>query len=178
MKQLRTDKIKNWQVAKKTRNVKAKPLVSIMVDKSVTNKFLVDTLEGKEPLGDGAIICIGEGNDIWQQMPKNLLKKYDVREIDNDGWMICEPKPDNAVNCVEITNILTTSIMNMDFEWEGSDAYFIVGEWGELLQFTKDDEVKIQKAEIGDFICQNRETPSDVWIVRRKIFLNTYSIIS
>jgi len=150
----------NWQVAKKTKNVKAKPLISIMVDKSVTSKFLVDTLEGKEPLGDGAIICIGESNDIWQQMPAKLLQKYNVIEIDNDGWMVCEPRPDNSVNCYEVTKS------------QVEDKFYIVGLWGE-----KTEEGLIQRGEVGDFICQNREEPTDVWIVKRKIFINTYNII-
>jgi len=174
MKLLKTEEIKNWQVAKKTKGIKAKPSISIMVDKSVTSKFLIDTLEGKEPLGDGAVICIGESNDIWQQMPKNLIKKYTVVDVDKDGWMICEPRPDNSVNCVEITNTLTT----YDKDWYAHEQFFIIGEWGETLQLTPDKEVSIQKADIGDFICQNRENPSDIWIVKRKIFINTYNIIS
>ena len=75
MKRIDVEKISNWSVAKKTKNIKAKPLISIMVDRSVLSKFLVDTLEGRESLGDGSIICLGESNDIWQQMPKKLLQK-------------------------------------------------------------------------------------------------------
>jgi len=166
MKQINVEEIVNWQIAKKTKNIKAKPLLSIMVDRSVLSKFLVDTLEGKENLGDGSVICIGESNDIWQQMPKNLIKKYNVTDIDKDGWMICEPKPDNSVECFEI-----------DKSYVGKDL-FIKGHWGEELVISQDVTINIQKAEIGDYICRNREDKSDVWIVRRKIFINTYNIIS
>jgi hypothetical protein len=31
---------------------------------------------------------------------------------------------------------------------------------------------------MGDFICQSRTDSTDVWIVARKIFTNTYNIIS
>jgi len=94
-----TTKITNWKIASKTRPIKAKPLVSLIVDKSVTSKFLVDTLEGHEPLGDGVVICIGEAGDAWQQMPKKLLQKYSVKGIDKDGWMECEP---SSGQCCEL----------------------------------------------------------------------------
>ena len=170
MKRIETSAIKTWAVAKKTKNIKAKPLISIMIDRSVTNKFLVDTLEGKEPLGDGAIICIGESNDIWQQMPKKLLQKYNVIEIDKDGWMVCEPRPDNSVDCIEITELIADP-------YEDDEGFFIVGLWGEK-RFHKGVDELIQRADYGDFICRNREDKTDVWIVKRKIFINTYNIIS
>jgi hypothetical protein len=147
----------SWQVAKKTKSLKAKPLVSIMVDKNVLSKFLIDTLEGKEPLGDGVVICIGESNDAWQQMPKKLLQKYDVVAIDNDGWMICDPKPDNSVSCIEYTD---------------DEPFYIIGLYGEQTP-----EGLIQKGEKGDFICRSRTDLTDNWIVKRKIFINTYNII-
>jgi hypothetical protein len=50
MKRIRVEEISKWNIAKKTKSIKAKPLISIMVDRNVMNKFLVDTLEGKEPL--------------------------------------------------------------------------------------------------------------------------------
>lgn len=178
MKRIETSLIKSWGIAKKTKNIKAKPLISIMIDRSVTNKFLVDTLEGKEPLGDGAIICIGESNDIWQQMPKKLLQKYDVIEIDKDGWMVCQPKPDNSVECVEITEILDgIDELNVAYDWSVKGEYFIIGQWGEPM-FFQDKDILFQRAELGDFICRNREDKTDAWIVKRKIFLNTYNIIS
>ena len=161
MKKIDITKIVNWQIAKKTKSIKAKPLLSIMVDRSVLSKFLVDTIEGKENLGDGAVICLGDSNDVWQQMPKKLLQKYSVIEIDEDGWMICEPRPDNSVECFEI-----------DKSFVGKDL-FIEAQWGEVS-----GDVNIQRTEIGDYICRNRQEKADVWIVKRKIFINTYNIIS
>lgn len=155
--------ITNWKIASKTRPIKAKPLVSILVDRSVTNKFLVDTLEGKEPLGDGAVICVGEAGDTWQQMPKKLLAKYRVASIDKDGWMDCEPLPDNAVDCVEVTDGQTDI-----------GGFYIIGQWGE----TVGEETNVQRGVAGDFICRNQTDQTDVWIVRRKLFLNTYIIKS
>jgi len=161
MKRLNVGNRPSWNVAKKTKAIRAKPLISIMVDRTVLSKFLVDTLEGKEPLGDGVVICIGDSNDAWQQMPNKLLAKYDVSAIDNDGWMICEPKPDNAVDCFEVRSTD-----------DGDTEFFVIGQWGE-----DSDEGPRQFGTIGDFVCRNRTDPTDVWIVRRKIFLNTYNIM-
>ena len=177
MKRIDVEKISNWSVAKKTKNIKAKPLISIMVDRSVLSKFLVDTLEGRESLGDGSIICLGESNDIWQQMPKKLLQKYNVVQIDNEGWMVCEPRPDNSVNCIEITEALLPVIDKVDL-WISEEQFFIIGQWGESMALPDSYSIDIQRADIGDFICQNREDKSDVWIVKRKIFTNTYNIIN
>ena len=175
MKKINTDDIVVWCVAKKVKRIKAKPLISILVEKSVTSKFLVDTLEGKEILGDGAIICVGESNDVWQQMPKKLLQKYSVVEIDNDGWMVCEPKPDNSIECVEITPLIS-ECFDPAHMWVTPEEFFIIGQWGESI-YVLDKEIVIQKADYGDFICRNREDKTDIWIVKRKIFKNTYAII-
>ena len=156
MKQIRVEEIPKWNVAKKIKNIKAKPAISIMVDRSVLSKFLLDTLEGKEPLGYGSIICIGESNDIWQQMPKKLIQKYNVVDVDSDGWMICEPRPDNSVDCVEITNDLLPFINDVD-TWITKEAFFIKGLWGEEIDVFG-TKIPIQRAEIGDFICRNRRS--------------------
>ena len=43
---------------------------------------------------------------------------------------------------------------------------------------TVGEEKNVQTGEKGDFICQNRTNPTDVWVVKRKLFLNTYIIKS
>jgi hypothetical protein len=176
-----TSKLKNWLVASKTRPIKAKPLINLIVDRSVTSKFLVDTLEGKEALGDGVVICLGEAGDAWQQMPKKLLAKYDVTSIDNDGWMICTPKPDNAVNVIEITNEFYSSYDESFTNYPDDRAYnlgdfCINGHYGDdgYPELGKN----VQWGSKGDFICRNRTDFTDVWVVRRKLFLNTYIIKS
>lgn len=157
------DKI-TWLLASKTRPIKAKPLVSLLVDKTVTSKFLVDTLEGKEPLGDGVVICVGEAGDTWQQMPKKLLGKYHVTSIDADGWMLCDPLPDNSVDVFEVAP-----------EQCGADgSFYIIGQWGAVVG----EQKNVQTGNSGDFVCRNRTDHSDIWIVKRKLFLNTYIIKS
>jgi hypothetical protein len=169
-----TSKITGWSVASKTRPIKAKPLISLMVDRKVAIKFLVDTLEGHEPLGDGSIICVGEAGDVWQQTQKKLLQKYVVKAIDSDGWMDCEPLPDNAVNAIEVNSAFIQALTGVLPSPMNSD-FTIIGQWGA----TVNGEKNVQKgSSTGDFICQNQTDPTDVWIVKRKLFMNTYIIKS
>jgi hypothetical protein len=144
-----------WRRAKKTRGLKAKPLITLLVDRAVVNKFLIDTLEAKEPIESANIFCIGETGDAWQQTAKALLKKYDVKGIDDDGWMLCEPKPENEVEFFEATD----------------DAGYIKGLWGATI----DGVEKLQAFAMGDFICRQPHEHVDQWVVRRKLFLNTYT---
>ena len=156
---INTGLISDWRIASKTATLRAKPIITLIVDRTIANKFLVDTLEAKEPVSLDALFCIGAANDAWQQMPKKLLAKYDVTAIE-DGWMVCTPKPDNSVNCTEVTSAQCSI--------DGS--FIIIGQWGE----TVDGVANVQRGTTGDFICQNRTDPTDVWVVRRKLFLNTY----
>lgn len=167
-------KIVSWNVATKTRPLKAKPLINLVVDRTVANKFLIDALEGKEPLGDGAVMCVGEAGDAWQQMPIKLLKKYFVTNIDKDGWMECTPLPDNATDCFEVTRVFIDqfSMTPPNKGWFGE--FTIIGHYGE----TRGNEKNVQAGVEGDFLCRNRTDYTDVWIVHRKLFLNTYVIKS
>jgi hypothetical protein len=102
-----------------------------------------------------------------------------VTEIDKDGWMICTPKPDNAVNCLEMSKDFLASIRETnaskpypDDRMENMGSFAIEGQWGtaDYPELGKN----VQWGNTGDFICQNRTDPTDVWVVRRKLFLNTY----
>ena len=167
----------SWSTAKKTQTIRAKPLINIMVDSSVMTKFLLDTLEGKEVLGDGTLVCLGSAGDVWQQMPKKLLSKYDVSNVDKDGWLVCEPKPDNLINVFEVRPEHLGNGVQLDIQQSpltlNSSPFYILGLFGEQCE----DGLR-QYGEVGDFIGQNREHPEDVWVIRRKIFLNTYQLMS
>jgi hypothetical protein len=172
-----TRKIVDWKRATKTKPVKAKPLVNLLIDKAVVNKFLVNTLEGNEPLGDGVVICVGEAGDVWQQTPKKLLQKYNVTSIDNDGWMVCEPRPDNSVKCFQVLNALTLpcAVVPPDEGMYKAHDFYIHGLWG-----TTDPDFfgkNVQWGDNGDYVCQSESDESDVWIVKKKIFENTYQIL-
>ena len=82
--------------------------------------------------------------------------------------MICEPLPDNAVDVVEVTDAMCTP------DAHNANAFYIIGQWGE----TVGEEKNVQRGTAGDFICRNRTDHTDVWIVRRRLFLNTYVIKS
>lgn len=144
-----------WRRAKKTKGLKAKPLITLIVDKAVVNKFLIDTLEGREPIDSANMFCIGETGDAWQQTAKALLKKYDIVSIDADGWMNCLPKPENEVEFFEVT------------KKEG----YIVGLWGAEI----DGHKNLQAFVKGDFVCRQPHEHADQWVVRRNLFQNTYT---
>ena len=174
-----TNKIEGWLLATKTRPIKAKPLINLLVDRTIVSKFLVNTLEGREPLGDGVVICVGEAGDAWQQMPNKLLSKYDVTGIDKDGWMVCIPKLDNSVNVKEITDLFLSSKSEALKDYPDDRMYnlgrfAISGHWGDNAYPTLGKN--IQWGDMGDFICQSRTDSTDVWIVKRKLFLNTYNL--
>lgn len=148
------------KIAKKVKEVRAKPMVNLIVDRSVLSKFLVDTLEAKEPVSADAIMCIGEGNDAWQQTATSLLSKYTVESIDADGWMVCKPRPEHSVEFFEVTDGMVTG-----------DFCFIVGQWGQTIEGVE----RLQKARVGDMVARNRVDTSDQWVVDRKIWRNTYT---
>jgi hypothetical protein len=163
---LETFSLTAWRRGKKTKGLKAKALINLLVDRSIVNKFLIDTLEGREPIDSANIFCIGEAGDAWQQTSKALLKKYDVKAIDNDGWMVCEPKPENEVEFIELNNAVLDSAA-CGIQGHG----YIVGQWGA----TVDGVENLQAFVLGDFMCRQPHDHSDRWIVRRTLFLNTYS---
>lgn len=161
-----TTKITNWRLATKTRPIKAKPIVNFLLDMSIIDKLLLDTLEGREKINPTAVICLGESGDIWQQSPGNLFNKYNIHSLSDNGWMICYPKPENTVNCIEVTSEMCNN----------KKVFTIIGLWGESI-IVDNKNITIQHGIVGDFICQNTVDPIDVWIVKRKIFDNTYSFI-
>ena len=148
-----------FKVAKKTKGLRAKPMVTLLVDRTVMSKFLVDTLEAKEPVHADAMFCIGESNDAWQQSAKKLLSKYTVDAIDPEGWMVCNPKMENSVEFCQVND--TTG--------------YIQGNWGEAVFGLGSN---LQRYKPGDFVVRNREDHTDAWVVDQKIFLNSYTEIA
>ena len=160
MELLDTTKL-TYRVGRKTKGLRAKPMVTLLVDRTVMAKFLVDTLEAKEPVHADAMFCIGESNDAWQQSAKKLLAKYTVDAIDSDGWMVCNPKQETSVEFCQIPNTIIS-------------GGYIQGNWGETVEGLG---ANLQRYKPADFVVRNREDHSDTWIVDRKIFLNSYTEI-
>lgn len=144
-----------FRVAKKTVPIRTKMMSSLFTDPSVIHFFLVSTLEGNEPVREDAVLCVGVQGEPWQQTIDKVKAKYLPTETTEDNWTIWVPKPDVSVEFVEVT-------------WESG---FIQGHWGEPI----DGIPNCQRYSTGDFILRNQDDHSDVWIVRRAIFLNTYT---
>jgi len=157
-----------YRIGRKTKGLRAKPMVTLLVDKAVMAKFLVDTLEAKEPVHADAMFCIGESNDAWQQSAQKLLAKYTVDAIDPDGWMVCNPKPENSVEFCELTNEMLDQV-----GWGNPGTGYIQGNWGETVEGNQN----LQRFNLGDFVLRSRTDPTDTWVVAHKIFLSTYSEI-
>lgn len=165
----------DWAKAVKHGNVFAKPVVSAVVDPKVTRKLLLETLEGEERLGESAVICMGQYDDMWQQTARAFLDKYDIKDITPTGWLLGQAKPGNAVRAIQITNELCSGEY-FEYDMEefpntGDKSFYITSAWGKEVN----GEYR-QYGVIGDWVLQSIERPLDNWIVKQKIFANTYSI--
>lgn len=145
--------------ATKTKDIKAKHISSLLVDRTILSKFLLETLEGKQPINDNCMVCLGGAGDIWPQTPDKLFKKYTVSNTTPDGWLICNPKPDNTV-------------LAGQFSMSAHTCLRIVAQWG-----TPIDGGFVQEGKNGDYICQSVTDLLDIWIVRRSLFESTYNFI-
>ena len=131
-----------------------------MIDGSVLDKFLMATLEGDQPVAKVNLMCIGATAEPWQQSAKALLKKYQVTSIEDDGWMIMTPLPENEAEYFKIGP-----------QHEGTH---IIGQWGSVIG----DHVNLQSFKTGDYVCRQTYDHTDQWIVRESLFDATYGIIT
>lgn len=154
--------VSEWKTATKTKPIVAKHVSAGLSDSLFLEKMLVNTLEGREPITATNVICVGEAGDVWQQTPAKLFAKYFITGMRPDGWLICEPKPDNEVDCFEVPDFSPTQ---KNFE--------VIGLWGETAE---DGTKNVQRGVVGDFVCRSKTDRSDVWIVRRSFFNSTYQI--
>jgi hypothetical protein len=161
-------KFEVWDIATKTKNLIARPLSTLVIDGSILSKFLLATLEGEQILKADSIVCVGIGNDVWQQSKKTLLKNYDISDFTTDGWMVCTPKPENKRDAVEVTE----EVFNSQCVFTSATEFEIVALWGK-----RSGNELIQIGKIGDFILRNQDIHNDIWIVARDMFLNTYETL-
>lgn len=151
---------KNFVRATKTKAIKAKPINVLLSDPSVLSKFLLDTIEGHASLKAGSMICIGAAGDAWMQSKDKLTAKYNITDIDGDGWITCTPKPDNEVFAVQIDHDFCV------FAHYGEDH--VVDEQKRHILFGK----------AGDWLMRSQTDHTDVWIVAEKLFRATYEVLS
>jgi hypothetical protein len=160
---IKRDDITDWKKARKEKPMWAKHISAVVVDKLLFTKVLFDTLEGKEPVGDDVMVCFGPLGDVWQQSKKNILKKYNLTDIRSDGWFEFTPKPDNVCLSYQVPH-----------SYGGQSPNFtIIGKWGETVGLEKN----VQTGEFGDYILMSETDAEDMWIVKRTIFENTYSLL-
>lgn len=148
----------DWERATKTKLIIARPLCTMLLDESVASQFMIKTLEGAQAIQANSIVCIGIGNDIWQQSKTSLLKNYTVTDFTTDGWMICTPKPENVREVLEVTEDLCQT-----------GKFRIKAKWG-----TPEGDTFFQVGKVGDYIARDVDDHTDTWIVAREMFLNTY----
>jgi hypothetical protein len=163
MQILETGSLEGWKIAKKVKGLKAK-LIGTLIDRSIMDKVLINTLEGPQEPNEANLLCVGEAGDVWQQTNAALHKKYHIINVDGNGWYICEPKPENEVEFIELTVEFLQSVPQFD------DMY-IKGQWGTTINGNEN----LQSFSIGDFLCRQTHDHTDQWIVRRNLFKNTYT---
>lgn len=151
-----------YRRATKTKSIKAKPLANLMADRSILAKFLLDTLEGNQVLKANSMVCLGAAGDVWQQAPNKLLGKYTVTNVDEEGWLTCEPKPDNEVLAVQISE-----------DECGPDGFTLIGQWGDE-RIVDGKQQFLQYGTVGDYVLQSVTDPTDRWIVKRGLYESTY----
>lgn len=159
---------REWSKCIKNKGLRAKPVCGLVNDLSVMSKFvmvMIDTLEGEEPIDPSNLFCIGPAGDAWQQSPVDLLKKYNLVSIDGDGWLHFEPKPDMIVECFQLQPTDATPYLAV--------PTVIQGRFGKTI----DGIHNLQYCDPGDWVCRNPDATSDQWIVREKLFANTYTVV-
>lgn len=148
--------------ATKTKAIRAMAMHVLFSNTRVLEKFLLNTLEGTQIPRANSMLCVGDAGEVWQQAKTKLFAKYTITDVDENGWLICTPKPDNEVLAVEVTPDLC-----------GPAGFTLIGQWGEERTL-RDKQVFLQYGEPGDFVCQSLTDLNDRWIVRRGLFLSTY----
>lgn len=154
-----------WGRAKKTVGILAKPVSSVITDRRLLKSMLIDTLEGREPLHEENFLCIGAIEEPWQQSPKALFKKYNIVGITADGWLQCEPKPENEVEYIQFTGD--------GAKGDEAGLFTIIGLWGEEINGVSNQ----QRIKVGDYICRQTYDHNDQWVVNKGLFEATYSVL-
>lgn len=161
-----------FRTGRKTAQIRAKSLRLVLADASIRAKLLLQTLEGEQEIQNDpdVVICEGPTNDVWQQTTKNLFKSYEVVWIDEFGWMTCDPKPEDPRDVYQVP--------------EDVEEFEIPALWGQSLEKLGREPIEgpgvtykhVQYGRGGDYILRRQDDHTDVWIVRKAVFENTYSI--
>lgn len=160
-----------WSRATKVDGLKAKHMGALLTDNTVVSKFLIDTIEGEEPIEPTNMFCIGSTGDAWQQAPRKLLAKYDVIDVTHDGWLVCVPKPDNRVDYFTLTLEHVSKFVDARM----GDTFVIQGIYGKTMPGLGEN---LQELVIGDAICRQVNEVSDQWVVEKSLFARSYKDVT
>lgn len=153
-----------WRKASKTVPLLARPM-SELIDPTFSHLFRLNTLEGVAQIDAGAMLCLGAEGEAWQQSLTNIQKKYSLELVLTSGpyanWLRYVPKDGNIVEFFVVD------------EEDPHAELFVQGLWGE----TVDEIPNLQRCSNLDVVCRNPADTRDVWVVRRRLFNNTYSIL-
>ncbi len=87
----------------------------------------------------------------------------------NRTWSRCrvisDPRPENYVEFFEFKEADERKMSVTPGSW------VIQGQWGETI----DGVQGLERLVDGDFICRQPNQHTDQWVVRRKLFLDTYT---
>ena len=114
----------------------------------VTETEQIASLESKSQTAKpGDFICRGIQGELWPQSEKSLLGSYTASgEKDAEGFERYDPRPDAPA--VEATQV--------------NEPFYVIASWGRL------------DGKGGDYVVRRQNDPSDIWIVDRAIFENSY----
>jgi hypothetical protein len=159
-----------WRKVKKTKPIKARPISTILSDNSVMSKVVLATLEGHETIKANAFVCWGIDNDLWQQKGSALHAKYTPVQVDEDGWVHFEPKPDVEVNFAQVTD-----------QMGPFGGFSIASPWGDE-RVIDGKQVHLQYGIVNDWVGMGlrkdgSDNPDDVYRVACKFFNNTYDFV-
>lgn len=163
------DTAPHWtgRIAQKTKGLKAMPLRVCLFSMALPY-FAIATREGYIKPDPDCLLCVGEDDEPWQQLPEKLNRDYDVVGVDG-AWVLYHPKPTKRVEFIEVTPSLLEQLGRSQL-----DTLYIVGQWGETI----DGVANLQRLRLGDFIARQLHDPSDQWVVQRGIWLRTYAEVS
>jgi len=166
---LNTSPLQTFMVlAKKTKPMRAIHMSRVFADPIFASMFLVNAIEGAEPIDSDAMLCIGEVGDVWQQKYDKMQSKYDLMEMGSSGWIVATPKPENEQRVIQLTpEVLESQLANL------TQPVYIQGGYGATI----DGIENLQQVTIGSWLVQRLPYTGDQWIVQDNLFQNTYTLI-
>jgi len=123
-----------------------------MWGKELTSNQKIKTLEGEEHAKAGQILCKGIAGELWPQEKAQVERKYVKTKVTDGEWTKYSPRRD-------LPGFWATPVKG-DFQ--------VQTQWGVMKGKDKDYLLK-------NFNDGNKEYPTDIWVVDRKLFNKSYA---